>query len=136
MKGLVEMKESVEKSSSETFIDRKDLAVLWAVGILVSLLLSLGAFVWQPGLYEALQSTSLDETEARVENSQNQMVVEALNTQQIEFHVSMKNAVKLKPIYIRLPTDLLRLLLFPTAPIAIIGLLIRKSILFSKQNNS
>lgn len=129
------MKESVQNTSSEAFIDRKDLAVLWAVGILASLLLSLAAFVWQPDLYDTLQSTSLDETEARVENSQNQMVADALNSGQIEYHISMKTAVKLKPSYIRIPADLLRLLLFPTAPIVIIGLLIRKSILFSKQNH-
>ncbi len=129
------MEKMSQDTPSEEFIDRKDLAVLWAVGILVSLLLSLGAFVWQPDLYEALQSTSLDETEARVENSQNQLVVDALNKQQIEYHISMKTAVKLKPVYIRLPSDLLRLLLFPTAPIVIIGLLIRKSKRFSKQNN-
>jgi hypothetical protein len=122
--------------SSEELIDNKDLAVLWAVGILVSLLLSLGAFVWNPDQYEALQSTSLDETEARVENSQNQLVVDALNSTQLEYHVSMETAVKLKPAYIRLPSDVLRLMLFPTAPIAIIGLLIRKSMRFSKQNHS
>ena len=136
MEGELEMKESAQESSSEEIIDHKDLAVLWAVGILVSLLLSLGAFVWQPSLYETLQSTSLDETEARVENSQNQLVADALNNGEIEYHISMKTAVKLKPVYIRLPADLLRLLLFPTAPIVIIGLLIRKSIRFSKQNNS
>ncbi len=130
------MKQGSQENTSEEIIDYKDLAVLWAVGILVSLLLSLGAFVWHPDLYETLQSTSLDETESRVENSQNQMVADALNGGQIEYHISMKTAVKLKPIYIRLPADLLRLLFFPTAPIAIIGLLIRKSIRQSKQQNA
>jgi len=117
----------------EALIDHKDLAVLWAVGVLVSLLISLAGTVWDPPNYDAIQSTAVDETEARVENSQNQLVAEALNKGEIEYHFSMDKLVKLKPAYIRFSVDVIRLMLFPCGPIVIVGLLIKKSIQHSKQ---
>ncbi len=129
----IEMKDSPQEAVQETYIDHKDLAVLWAVGVLVSLLISLAGTMWNPSSYDAIQSTAVDETEARVENSQNQLVANALNNGEIEYHFSMDKLVKLKPGYVRFSVDLVRLILFPCGPIVILGLLIRKSIQHSKQ---
>lgn len=132
----IEMGERPQKESPQDIIDHKDLAVLWAIGILVSLIISLVGTSWNPHQYDAIQSTSLDETEARVENSQNQLVANALNKREIEYHVSMEKLVKLKPIYVLLFVDLVRLILFPCGPIIIIGLIIKKSFQHSKQKTN
>lgn len=127
------MGEAPHREPSKEIIDQKDLAVLWAIGILVSLILSLAGTAWNPAQYDAIQSASLDATEARVENSQNQMVANALNEGQIEYDPSMDKLVKLKPAYVLFLVDLARLILFPCGPIVIIGLLIKKSVAHSKQ---
>ncbi|MFQ5580978.1 MAG: hypothetical protein ACE5FZ_10230, partial [Nitrospiria bacterium] len=114
----------------------KDLAALWAIGILFSLILSLAGAYWNPAQYEARLSTSVDATEARVENSQNKLVTDALNDGKIEYDPTMDKLVKLRPAPIRFTTDLFRLLLFPTVPIIIIGLLVRKTVLFAKAKKS
>lgn len=125
-KGAVQ-KEKEEPQTGVT--DRKDLPALWAIGILVSLLLSFVGNIWNPPSYEARQSTSLDETEAMVENTQNQLVSDALNDGTIpEYDRTMEKLVKLRPWYIRTFNDIFRLILFPSAPIVIIGLLILKSL--------
>lgn len=134
------MQESVEIKSEKSalassheeaqagIIDQRDLAVLWAIGILVSLLLSFAGASWQPAMYEARQSTSLDATEARVENSQNQLVSDALNDHVFEYEDDMVTLVQLKPFYVIAFFDLLRLTLFPSGPMLIMGLLVLKSI--------
>ncbi len=128
----VYMEQSPPEETKPKITDEKDLAALWAIGILFSLILSLAGSFWNPPLYEARQSTSVDATEARVENSQNQLVTDALNDRKIEYDPSMDTLVKLRPAPIRFSVDLIRLLLYPTVPIIIIGLLIRKSVLFVK----
>lgn len=128
----VYMEESPSEKTKTKITDEKDLAALWAIGILFSLILSLAGSFWNPPRYEARQSTSVDATEARVENSQNKLVTDALNEGKIEYDPSMDKLVKLRAVPIRFTLDLVRLLLFPTVPIIIIGLLIRRSILFSK----
>ncbi len=117
-------------------IDQKDLAVLWAIGILVSLLLSFAGASWQPARYEAQLSTSVDPTESRVENSQNKMVADALNDGTIEYDPSMDALIKLKPAYYIVFLDVMRLSLFPTGPLVIISLLIRKSVQKYKMNTA
>ncbi|MFQ5588887.1 MAG: hypothetical protein ACE5F7_08600 [Nitrospiria bacterium] len=118
----------VQEEPPQEVIDQKDLAVLWAIGILVSLLLSFAGASWRPAQYEARQSTSVDATEARVENSQNQMVADALNDGTIEYDPTMDKLVTLKPVYVLIFFDVVRLSLFPTSALVIIGLLIRKSV--------
>ncbi|GEM_PF-1795006 len=120
--------EAPSESLQGGIVDQRDLAVLWAIGILVSLLLSFAGASWEPAIYKARQSTSLDQTEARVENSQNQMVADALNDGIIEHDPTMDKLVELKPLYLRIFFDLARLSLFPSGPMLIIGLLIRKSV--------
>jgi len=118
---------SSHEVTQTAIIDQRDLAVLWAIGILVSLLLSFAGASWEPAMYEARQSTSLDATEARVENSQNQLVTDALNDHVIEYTDDMVTLVQLKPFYVIAFFDLVRLTLFPSGPMLIIGLLVLKS---------
>ncbi|MBN4050060.1 hypothetical protein JYT17_00400 [Nitrospira defluvii] len=118
---------SSHETPQTTIIDQRDLAVLWAIGILVSLLLSFAGASWEPAMYEARQSTSLDQTEARVENSQNQLVTDALNDHVIEYADDMAKLVQLKPFYVIAFFDLARLTLFPSGPMLIMGLLVLKS---------
>lgn len=125
-----------QTTSQQEIMDQRDLAVLWAIGILVSLLLSFAGVSWQPARHEARQSTSLDPTEARVENSQNQMVADALNDGSIEYDDTMDTLVTFKPLYVLLFLDIARLSLFPTVPLIIIGLLIRKSVRHYKTQRS
>ncbi len=127
---------SSQTTSQGQIVDQKDLAVLWAIGILVSLLLSFAGANWQPARYEARQSESVDATEARVENSQNQMVVDALNRGDIEYNDSMDALVTLKPVFVIIFYDFARLSLFPTGPLLIIGLLILKSVRQMKTRQS
>ena len=121
---------------SQPVVDKKDLAALWAVGVLFALLLSLVGFIWEPAHYESIPSTSVDPMEAQIENSQNNTVADALNEGKIAYDPSMKKLVRLRPSYQIFFVDLVRLLLFPTAPIVIIGLLIRKTARQSKAPRS
>jgi len=120
--------EPPQENGQSAIVDQRDLAVLWAIGILVSLLLSFAGASWEPAIYEARQSTSLDQTEARVENSQNQLVADALNDGLIEYDATMDKLVVFKPVYLLIFYDLARLALFPSGPMLIIGLLILKSV--------
>ena len=124
----VKIKTTPQDEPPAEIVEQRDLAALWAVGILVSLLLALTGSFWNPPRYEARQSTSLDPTEARVENSQNQLVADALNKGEIEYHYSMEKLVKTQPIHIEYMITMIRLLLFPCGPIVIIGLLLRKTV--------
>lgn len=130
------MQDHAHSQTQENIVDKKDLAALWAVGILVALLLALAGFAWTPAHYEAIPSKSVDPMEARIENSQNKMVSDALNEGKIEYHDSMQKLVKLRPFYQLFFVDLSKVLLFPTLPILIIGLLIRKTGRQSKEPRS
>ena len=120
----------------EEVADQKDLAALWAVGVLFSLLISFAGLSWSPARYEARVSNSLDPMEAQIENSQNRTVAEAINDGKIEYHPTMEKLVKERPFYQLVFVDLIRLLLFPTAPIVIVCLLIRKTIREAKKPKS
>jgi len=120
------------KSVEHKVIEQKDLAALWAIGILISLLLSLAGSFWNPPRYEARQSTSVDETEARVENSQNQLVADALNEGKIEYDYTMDKLVKPRPPFLDFLVTVARLFLFPCGPIIIIGRLLIVSLRQSK----
>lgn len=128
----LKVKKEPKENSERKVIDQKDLAALWAIGILVSLLLSLAGSFWNPPRYEARQSTSVDETEARVENSQNQLVANALNKGEIEYDYTMEKLVKPRPAYVDFFVTVARLILFPCGPIVIIGRLIFMSLQQSK----
>jgi hypothetical protein len=116
--------------------DQKDLAALWAIGILFSLLLSLVGFSWSPARYEAKTSNSVDPMEAQIENSQNRTVAEAINEGKIEFHPTMEKLVRKRPLYELAFIDLAHLLLFPTGPILIVSFLIRKTVRQTKKPKS
>jgi len=109
---------------TQKVIDQKDLAALWAIGILVSLLLSLAGSFWNPPRYEARQSTAVDETEARVENTQNQLVADALNQGGTIYDDTMEKLVKPRPAFLDLMITVAQLLLFPCGPIIIVGRLL------------
>ena len=128
----IKIKKEPQKDSEQKVVDQKDLAALWAIGILVSLLLSLAGSFWNPPAYEARQSTSVDETEARVENSQNQLVADALNKGDIEYDYTMEKLVKSRPAFLDFLVTVARLLLFPCGPIIIIGRLLIISLRQSK----
>ena len=66
--------------------------------------------------------------EAQIENGQNRTVADAINEGKIEFHPTMEKLVKKRPLYQLAFIDLAHLLLYPTGPILIIGLLIRKTV--------
>jgi hypothetical protein len=117
-----------QREFSRPIADQKDLAALWAVGILFSLILSLVGFSWNPARYEAKVSNSVDPMEAQIENSQNRTVADAINEGKIEYHSAMEKLVKKRPLYELAFIDLAHLLVFPTGPILIISLLIRKTI--------
>lgn len=115
--------------------DQKDLAALWAVGVLFSILLSLAGLSWSPARYEAKVSNSVDPMEAQIENGQNRTVADAINDGRIEYHPTMEKLVKERPFVQLVFIDLVRILLFPTAPLLIISLLIRKTIRESKKKS-
>jgi hypothetical protein len=116
--------------------DQKDLAALWAVGVLFSLLLALAGLSWSPARYEARTSSSVDPMEAQIENSQNRTVADAINEGKIEYHPAMEKLVRERPLVQLVVIDLIRLLLFPTAPIVIVSLLIRKTVRQAKKRKT
>lgn len=117
----------------EAIVEKKDLGALWAVGVVLALILSLAGFAWNPPRYEPVESGSVDPTEAQIENNQNKMVSDALNDGKIEYHPTMAKLVRLRAGYYLFFTDLVKVLLFPTLPISILGLLIRKTIEQSRE---
>lgn len=132
----IQMASDSRREVQEPINDQKDLAALWAVGVLFSILLSLAGISWSPARYEARISNSVDPTEAQIENSQNRTVAEAINDGRIEYHPTMEKLVKERPFFQRVFIDLIRVLLFPTAPLLIIGLLVRKTIRKAKTPKS
>jgi hypothetical protein len=122
------VEQQIQVPTREAVVEKKDLGALWAVGVVLSLILTLAGYAWNPPRYEALVSNSVDPTEAQVENSQNKIVADALNEGRIEYHSSMAKLVRLRPSHEIFFVDLIRVLLFPAAPIVIIGMLTRKSI--------
>jgi hypothetical protein len=122
------MSDHVQSGASPgPIVDKKDLAAVWAVGVLFALLLSLVGFAWEPAFYEPLSSSSVDPMEARIENSQNKTVSDALNEKKIQYDPSMAKLVRLRPWYLLFLVDFARLILFPVSPILIIGFLLRKT---------
>ena len=127
------VEQQIQVPTREAVVDKKDLGALWAVGVVLSLILALAGYAWNPPRYEAIVSSSIDPTEAQVENSQNKIVTDALNEGRIEYHPSMAKLVRLRAGYEIFFIDLVRVLLFPAAPIIIIGSLTRKSIQQAKE---
>ncbi|TAJ98768.1 MAG: hypothetical protein EPO39_17420 [Candidatus Manganitrophaceae bacterium] len=120
--------EQIQVPTREAVVEKKDLGALWAVGVVLSLILTLAGYAWNPPRYEALVSNSVDPTEAQVENGQNKIVADALNQGKVQYDKNMVKLVRLRPAPEIFFIDLFKLLLFPTAPIVIVGMLIRKSI--------
>lgn len=114
-------------------IDKKDLAAVWSVGLLLSLLMSVVGLSWNPARYEARLSNSVDQTEAQVENNQNKMVADALNVGKIQYHPTMEKLVQPISTSQTFFVDIFKVLLFPTVPVIIVGMLIRKTIQQSKK---
>lgn len=122
------VEQQIQVPTREAVVEKKDLGALWAVGIVLSLILTLASYAWNPPRYEALVSNSVDPTEAQVENGQNKIVADALNQGKIEYHPNMAKLVRLRASHEIFFIDLVKVLLFPTAPIVIVGMLTRKSI--------
>lgn len=127
------VEQQIQVPTREAIVEKKDLGALWAVGVVLSLILTLAGYAWNPPRYEAAVSNSVDPTEAQVENNQNRIVTDALNQGKIEYHPSMAKLVRLRAAHEIFFIDLFRVLLFPTAPIIIIGMLTRKSIQQAKE---
>lgn len=127
------VEQQIQVPTREAIVEKKDLGALWAVGVVLSLILTLAGYAWNPPRYEAMVSNSVDPTEAQVENNQNRIVTDALNQGKIEYHPSMAKLVRLRAAQEIFFIDLIRVLLFPTAPIIIIGMLTRKSIQQAKE---
>ncbi|MGB3940943.1 MAG: hypothetical protein WBK96_05570 [Candidatus Manganitrophaceae bacterium] len=127
------IEQQIDLPTREAVVEKKDLGALWAIGIVLSLLFTLIAFVWNPPLYEPLASRSLDTTEAQIENNQNKMVADALNDGRIQYHSSMEKLVRLRTGFSVFFIDFVKVLLFPTLPIVMVGLLIRKTIRQAKE---
>ena len=131
------MQDSVEQQiqvpTREAVVEKQDLGALWAVGVVLSLILTLAGYAWNPARYEAVVSNSVDPTEAQVENGQNKIVADALNQGKVQYDKNMAKLVRLRPAHEIFFIDIVKVLLFPTAPILIIGMLIRKSIQQSKE---
>ncbi len=134
--GAIQMASHPPAEPKREVADQKDLAALWAVGILFSLLLSFAGLSWSPARYEARVSNSIEPMEAQIENSQNRTVADAINDGRIEYHPTMEKLVKKQPFLQLVFIDLVRIFLFPTAPLLIISLLIRKTIRESKKTKS
>jgi len=132
----LQMASHPQEGIKQEVADQKDLAALWAVGVLFSLLLALAGLSWNPARYEARNSSSVDPMEAQIENSQNRTVADAINEGKIEYHPSMEKLVQKRPFFQLVVTDMSHLLLYPTAPIVIIGLLIRKTVRQTRKRKS
>ena len=132
----LQMASPTREEIKQDVADQKDLAALWAVGVLFSLLLALAGLSWSPARYEARKSSSVDPMEAQIENTQNRTVADAINDGRIEYHPAMEKLVRERPFFQLVTTDLVRLLLYPTAPIVIISLLIRKTVRQAKKRKS
>ena len=107
---------------------KKDLTALWAVGLLLALLLSLIGSAWNPPRYNAVRSGAVDPAEAQIEEGQNKRVADALNEGTIQYHPSMEKLAPPRPVLQLFFIDLVKALLFPTAPVLILVSLIRKTI--------
>lgn len=125
-----------EESANQQVTDKKDLAALWAVGLLFSLLLILVGSSWNPSRYEAKLSKSVDPLEAQIENGQNRRVADAINAGKVEYHPTMEKLVQRRPLYEIALTNFLRLLISPTGPIVIVWMLIRKTVAHRKTPKS
>ncbi|HEY5599838.1 MAG TPA: hypothetical protein VIK48_04030 [Candidatus Manganitrophaceae bacterium] len=107
---------------------KNDLAALWAVGLLLALLLSFIGAAWNPPRYNSVRSGAADPAEAEIEEGQNKRVADALNEGTIQYHPSMEKLVKPRPLLYLFFIDLVKVLLFPAAPVLILVSLIRKTI--------
>lgn len=127
------VEQQIQVPTREAVVEKKDLGALWAVGVVLSLILTLAGYAWNPPIYEAVVSSSVDATEAQVENGQNRIVADALNQGKVEYHPNMVKLVRLRPTHELFFIDLIKVLLFPTGPIVIVGMLTRKSIQQAKE---
>jgi hypothetical protein len=126
-----------ERKPIREIIDRKDLAALWAIAVLFSLLCILVGLAWQPVHYEIIPSRDRDPEEAMTQNSQNQVLADALNQERVKYDSeTMGKIIASRPFFEVLFFDFLRILLVPTLPILAIGSLIRKTLLESKKRRA
>lgn len=132
----LQMASPTREEIKQEVADQKDLAALWAVGVLFSLLLALAGLSWNPARYEARKSSSVDPMEAQIENSQNRTVADAINDGKIEYHPTMGKLVRERPFLQLFVTDMAHLLLYPTAPIVIVSLLIRRTVRQARKRKS
>jgi hypothetical protein len=126
-----------ERKPIREIIDRKDLAALWAIAVLFSLLCILVGLAWQPVHFEIIPSHDRDPEEAMSQNSQNQVLADTLNQERVTYDPeTMGKIIAPRPLSEVLFFDFLRILLVPTLPILAIGSLIRKTLLESKRRRA
>jgi len=107
---------------------RRDLIGQWVLGVLTSAILMIVGYLWQPARYQAIPSNSLNVMEAQIENRENKLLEQALNTGQISYNPGMARIIRPYPLYRQIFLDMIRILISPTLPMLILGLLIRRTI--------
>ncbi len=100
--------------------------VPWVV-VIITTLLCASVSVWEPARYQPLPSKNPDPSEAVREDMGNKLLADALNGKRLAYHTGMANSVQTRPDSQMLLVDLLRVLIFPTVPLLMIGRLIRAS---------
>ncbi len=106
---------------------RKDISGSRVIGTVLSVIFSLAGIFWQPDRYTAVPSNSVDPAEAAIENRENRLLETALNEGKVLYHERMGKIVRPRPALFLFFVDMIRLLLFPTLPIIIVGTLVRKT---------
>jgi len=103
------------------------LLLLWILGLSGALVsVGLGLFV-PPTRYDAARSARTNPMEASIEEEQNHLVADALNSGQIRYHPNMASLVQPRSAAWLYMVDLVRMLLASALPIILIGGLIRKT---------
>ncbi len=102
------------------------LVLRWVFTLLLAAVSILCGLLWQPDRYQAVESPSLDPTEARIENEQNKAVAQALNSGRTRYHPAMEKLVQPKSAGWLFGVDFIRTLMLSVVPIVAVGLLIRK----------
>lgn len=125
--GIKEGPHAVQENLTHLSIDRKTLTGWWVIGVLVSMICLVIGFVWQPDRYITVPSNSLNPIEAQIENRENKLLEKALNSGRAQYTPNMARIVSPYPLYRQVFMEMVRILISPTLPVILIGLLIQKT---------